>query len=153
MKISFVYSRIARKITGGLIAALCLIFTISCTQKKETDTRMQVVLAVHDSVMPKMGQIGQLISRLKPLADSTASDPSYQDAISDLEHANTAMMDWMQGFGDRFDYEEIQEGKTLSAQKSAWLDEEVVKVKEMARAMNESIEKAETLLKNKDSAE
>jgi hypothetical protein len=97
--------------------------------------------------MPKMGQIGQLISQLKPLADSTAGDSRYNDAIADLQQANTAMMDWMQGFGVRFDYAEIQEGKTLSAQKSEWLDEELVSVKEMARAMNESISQAESLLK------
>ena len=148
MKISFIYSPIARSIGRGTVVLLSLFLTLSCAEKKETDTRMQEVIAVHDSVMPKMGQIGQLISQLKPLADSTANDSRYQDAISDLEQANTAMMDWMQGFGDRFDYAEIQEGKTLSAQKSEWLDEELVKVKEMARAMNESISQAESLLKN-----
>ena len=125
---------------------LSLFLTLSCAEKKQTDTRMQEVIAVHDSVMPKMGQIGQLISQLKPLADSSASDSRYTDAIADLQQANTAMMDWMQGFGDRFDYAEIQEGKTLSAQKSEWLDEELVSVKEMARAMNESISRAESLL-------
>jgi hypothetical protein len=148
MKISFIYSPIARSIGRGTVVLLSLFLTLSCAEKKETDTRMQEVIAVHDSVMPKMGQIGQLISQLKPLADSTTNDSRYQDAISDLQQANTAMMDWMQGFGDRFDYAEIQEGKTLSAQKSEWLDEELVKVKEMARAMNESISQAESLLKN-----
>jgi len=148
MKISFIYSPIARSFGRGTVVLLSLFLTLSCAEKKETDTRMQEVIAVHDSVMPKMGEIGQLISQLKPLADSTTNDSRYQDAISDLQQANTAMMDWMQGFGDRFDYAEIQEGKTLSAQKSEWLDEELVKVKEMARAMNESISQAESLLKN-----
>ncbi|MGA9239787.1 hypothetical protein [Robiginitalea sp.] len=153
MKISFIYSPIAGSIGGVAVVLLSLFLALSCADKKQTDTRMQEVIAVHDSVMPKMGEIGQLISRLKPLADSTASDSRYANAISDLEQANTAMMDWMQGFGDRFDYAEIQEGKTLSAQKSEWLDEELVKVKEMARAMNESISQAESLLKNSASPE
>ena len=153
MKISFIYSPIARSINMGTVVLLSLFLALSCAEKKQGDTRMQEVIAVHDSVMPKMGQIGQLISQLKPLADSTASDSRYADAIADLEQANTAMMDWMQGFGDRFDYAEIQEGKTLSAQKSEWLDEELVKVKEMARAMNESISQAESLLKNSASPE
>lgn len=148
MKISFIYSPIARSIAGGIVVLLSLFSALSCTEKKQTDTRMKEVIAVHDSVMPKMGRIGQLISLLKPLADSTDSDPRYADAIADLQQANTAMMDWMQGFGDRFDYAEIQEGKTLNAQKSEWLDEELVKVKEMARAMNESISQAESLLEN-----
>lgn len=153
MKISFIYSPIAGSIGGVAVVLLSLFLALSCADKKQTDTRMQEVIAVHDSVMPKMGEIGQLISRLKPLADSTASDSRYANAISDLEQANTAMMDWMQGFGDRFDYAEIQEGKTLSSQKSEWLDEELVKVKEMARAMNESISQAESLLKNSASPE
>ena len=147
MEISFIYSRIARNIARVTVVLLSLFLTLSCAEKKQTDTRMQEVIAVHDSVMPKMGQIGQLISQLKPLADSSASDSRYTDAIADLQQANTAMMDWMQGFGDRFDYAEIQEEKTLSAQKSEWLDEELVSVKEMARAMNESISQAESLLK------
>jgi len=147
MEISFIYSPIARNIARVTVVLLSLFLTLSCAEKKQTDTRMQEVIAVHDSVMPKMGQIGQLISQLKPLADSSASDSRYTDAIADLQQANTAMMDWMQGFGDRFDYAEIQEGKTLSAQKSEWLDEELVSVKEMARAMNESISQAESLLK------
>ena len=146
MEISFIYSPIARNISRVTMVLLSLFLTLSCAEKKQTDTRMQEVIAVHDSVMPKMGQIGQLISQLKPLADSSASDSRYTDAIADLQQANTAMMDWMQGFGDRFDYAEIQEGKTLSAQKSEWLDEELVSVKEMARAMNESISQAESLL-------
>ena len=146
MEISFIYSPIARNIARVTVVLLSLFLTLSCAEKKQTDTRMQEVIAVHDSVMPKMGQIGQLISQLKPLADSSASDSRYTDAIADLQQANTAMMDWMQGFGDRFDYAEIQEGKTLSVQKSEWLDEELVSVKEMARAMNESISRAESLL-------
>ena len=153
MEISFVYSPIARKIGAGMAVLLSLLLTLSCAQKKETDTRMQEVIAVHDSVMPKMGQIGQLISQLQPLVDSSANGTRYQDAITDLEQANTAMMDWMRGFGDRFDYAEIQEGKSLSPQKSEWLDEEVVKVKEMARAMNESIAQAQSLLKNNEASE
>ena len=153
MEISFIYSPIARNIGRVTMVLLSLFLTLSCAEKKQKDTRMQEVIAVHDSVMPKMGQIGQLISQLKPLADSSASDSRYTDAIADLQQANTAMMDWMQGFGDRFDYAEIQEGKTLSAQKSEWLDEELVSVKEMARAMNESISQAESLLKNKASQE
>ncbi len=153
MKISFVYCSIAGKIGGRMVLLLCLFLTLSCAEKKETDTRMLEVIAVHDSVMPKMGQLGQLISQLKPLADSTASGQPYQDAIGNLEQANKAMMDWMQGFGDRFDYAEIQEGKTLSAQKSEWLDEELGKVRKMAKSMNESIAQAEALLKKNDSQE
>jgi hypothetical protein len=114
---------------------------------------MEKVIAVHDSVMPKMGRIGQLIGELEPFADSTVTGMPYLKAIQDLKDANKGMMEWMQGFGERFDQAEIQEGKALSAQKSAWLDEEMVKVKEMAEAMSTSISQAESLLNSKESSE
>lgn len=125
---------------------LCFFSVTSCDQKKEPDTRMQHVVAVHDSVMPKMSRIGELISQLQPLADTSANGLAYQDAVEDLKAANSTMMEWMQGFGDRFDYAEIMEGKDLSPEKSGWLDEEVVKVEQMAEKVNESITRAETLL-------
>ncbi|MDM9631334.1 hypothetical protein [Robiginitalea aurantiaca] len=146
MKISFLYSAIARKIVLGISALLCLFLMFSCDQKKEADTRMEHVVAVHDSVMPKMSRIGELITRLKPLADSTENGQTYQRAMEELQEANKSMMQWMQGFGDRFDYAEIMEGKELSPEKSVWLDEELIKVEEMAEKVNGSIDRAELLL-------
>lgn len=148
MEISFIYSAIAKKIALGTLLFASVFFVASCGQDKDTDPRMQHVIAVHDSVMPKMSRIGQLISQLKPLTDTTAQGQSYQKALEDLEAANKSMMEWMQGFGDRFDHAEIMNGKELSPEKSGWLDEEVVKVEEMAEKVNGSIRRAETLLKN-----
>ena len=146
MKISFFYSVIAGRPASALAGLLFLFLAVSCGPEKEPDTRMQHVVAVHDSVMPKMGRIGELITQLQPLADSTEAGQVYQKAIADLQAANTGMMEWMQGFGDRFDSAEIMEGKELNPQKSAWLDEELIKVEKMAKKMNGSIERAEALL-------
>jgi len=55
-------------------------------------------------------------------------------------------MNWMKGFGDRFDSEEILEGKALTSEKQKWLNEEEVKVKAVKEQINTSIEKAEMLL-------
>ena len=56
------------------------------------------------------------------------------------------MMNWMQGFGSRFDSDEILNGKELTEQKQIWLDEEEEKVKALREQINSSIENAEKIL-------
>ena len=104
-------------------------------------------MAVHDEVMPKMGAISKLISTLKPMVDSTETGMKYEKAVQDLQKANKSMMDWMQGFGSKFDSDEILNGKELTPEKQDALDTEEVKVKEVADLMNTSIANAEALLK------
>ena len=139
------------KIKTVLLIAL-IVHTISCkSEEKKTneETRMERVISVHDEMMPKMGTIGKLIRALEQKADSTAGEP-YKFAQDDLEHAYTYMMDWMKGFGDRFDSDEIMNGKALSKQKEAWLIEEEEKVTIMRDMINNSITNAEALLKDKN---
>jgi hypothetical protein len=139
------------KIKTVLLIAL-IVHTISCkSEEKKTneETRMERVISVHDEMMPKMGTIGKLIRALEQKADSTAGEP-YKFAQDDLENAYTYMMDWMKGFGDRFDSDEIMNGKALSKQKEAWLIEEEEKVTIMRDMINNSITNAEALLKDKN---
>lgn len=128
---------------------ISLVF-FACNEKKEETntkpTQMQTVMAIHDEVMPKMGKLGRLVGQLKEKVDTTAQGMVYQEAMKDLQKANMAMMDWMKGFGDRFDSDEILNGKELSPQKQEWLNEEEVKVKELKEQINSSIARAETLL-------
>ncbi len=124
-------------------------FLLACkteTKKSESPTKMQEVIAVHDEVMPKMGTISKLVAQLKPLADSTETGKKYQTAIRDLQAAHRSMMDWMQGFDERFDSDEIMNGKELSEEKKAWLLEEEKKVNQLKEDINGSIERAEKLL-------
>ncbi len=135
-----------KRILATLI--LCFVLIASCKEaKKDKDpTRMEEVIAIHDEVMPEMGTIGKLVAELKPLADSTAAGQEYAKAMKDLQDAHKSMMDWMGGFGDRFDHEEIMEGKALSEEKQKWLLEEEVKVKAMRDKVNSSIAQARALL-------
>ena len=107
---------------------------------------MEEVMAIHDEVMPEMSTISKLVAELKPLADSTATGQEYGKAMKDLQAAHKSMMDWMKGFGDRFDSEEILEGKPLTEEKQQWLLEEEEKVKAMRDQVNSSIEQAKALL-------
>jgi hypothetical protein len=146
MKISFLYPAIARKVAPVLIMAAVVSFMSSCGEDKKPPTRMEQVMAIHDSVMPEMSTISRLVGQLKPLADSTETGQPYQKAMEDLQEAHTAMMDWMKGFGERFDHDEIMKGKELSPEKQEWLKEEEVKVKDMADKVTGSIARARALL-------
>ena len=133
----------------SIIVTLVLFLSYSCKEKKkveESTSQMEQVMTIHDEVMPKMGKLGKLVGELKPKVDTTEAGQKYSSAMKDLQDANNAMMDWMKNFGDRFDPEEILDGKALTEQKQLWLDEEEVKVKELRDQINSSIANAEALL-------
>jgi len=124
-----------------------LVFT-ACKESKTTQepSKMEHVMSIHDEVMPKMGTLGKLVGQLKPMADSLGAESVEAKAMKDLQEANKSMMDWMQGFGDRFDADEIMNGKELSDEKKAWLNEEEEKVQQVKENINSSIERAEEIL-------
>lgn len=138
------------------ILALCslmLFLCISCKEEKKGDTssdtsQMKEVMAIHDEVMPKMGSFGTLVGQLSTKEDSTEMGLQYKAARKDLQNAHKTMMDWMQNFGNKFDSDEILNGKALSATKQQWLDEEEVKIKALRDQINTSLENAEALLKS-----
>ncbi|MEJ2584209.1 MAG: hypothetical protein P8Z38_03945 [Robiginitalea sp.] len=150
MKISFLYPAIVRRVLPFLILAAAISLGWACKGEKEAPTRMERVMAVHDSVMPEMSTISRLVGQLKPLADSTETGQAYQKAMEDLQEAHTAMMDWMKGFGDRFNHDEIMKGKELTPEKQEWLKEEEIKVRDMADKVTRSIEQAKALLKERE---
>lgn len=131
--------------------ALALGTVLSCKEQKKEEvepTQMQHVMAIHDEVMPKMGTLGKLVAQLKSKVDTTANGEAYQQAMEDLQRANTSMMDWMADFGNRFDSDEIMNGKALSDEKQQWLDEEETKIKNVREQINNSIKRAEELLRS-----
>lgn len=135
-----------KKIT--LLVVVGFLFITSCREEKRNEeaSQMEQVMAIHNEVMPKMGQLGKLVGQLKPMADSLGVDSPQAKAMRDLQDANKAMMDWMQSFGDRFDHSEVMEGKELSEEKKLWLNEEEIKMKELKEKINSSIANAEALL-------
>lgn len=131
------------------LLAFLLISTLSCkdeAKKKEVNLQMKEVMAIHDEVMPKMSELSNLVATLKSKADSTANGKEYKDAMEDLQDAHKEMMDWMKEFGDRFNYDEILNGASLSSEKKKWLKEEKKKIKKVKKDILKSIEKAKKLL-------
>jgi hypothetical protein len=133
----------------SLLTIVGLLIITSCKDSKKVDepSRMEQVMDIHNEVMPKMGTLGKLVGQLKPMADSLGAESIEAKAMKDLQLANKSMMDWMQGFGNRFDSDEIMNGKELSKEKELWLKEEKEKVKKVRADINSSIERAEEILK------
>ena len=85
-----------RKILSTFACTL-LIFCFSCKEAKkapEGPTQMEQVMAIHDEVMPKMGELGKLVGQLKTKVDTTAVGQEYESAMRDLQSAHKSMMDW-----------------------------------------------------------
>lgn len=131
--------------------ALCTVFSFSCKEeikvKASTETsQMKEVMAIHDEVMPKMSKIGRLVAALRKKIDTDQGSLADKKAMENLQDAHKSMMDWMKGIGDRFEPDEIMNGKVLSEEKKQWLNEEEEKVKIVKEKINTSIAAAEALL-------
>ncbi len=130
-----------------IVLSLLLVFTISCkNDSKEQGLQMKEVMAIHDEVMPKMSEISKLVATLKAKADSTENSKAYKDAMKDLQDAHKEMMDWMTGFGNRFNSDEILNGASLNPEKMKWLKEEEKKIKKVKKDIIKSIDNAKKLL-------
>lgn len=133
----------------GLLMLGLLLLGGSCQQAKKevtTASQMKRVMAIHDEVMPKMGELGKLVAELNEKADSTATGMEFDTAKKELQAANGSMMDWMKGFGDRFTSDEIMNGKELSQEKQQWLVEEEQKIKAVRTRFEGSMARAKKLL-------
>ncbi|MFK7811140.1 MAG: hypothetical protein AB8B59_01525 [Maribacter sp.] len=132
-----------------VLASVIFVLSLSCKEEKKESpesNQMEQVMNIHDEVMPKMGKIGSLVSQLRKKIDSDQGGAEEKKAMEDLQDANKSMMDWMQGFGNRFDSDEIMNGKTLTEEKKQWLNEEEEKVNLVKEKINTSIANAEALL-------
>ena len=116
-------------------------------QDTHETTQMQRLVKEHDDIMAKdMGEMGRLIGQLQDLSRTNGPHENYQKAIDELKTANKAMVDWMHGFGARFDGDEMYKGKALTDQKKVWLNEEEIKFFEMKEQLKSSIKAAESLV-------
>ena len=135
---------------GKLFVLILMAMPFVNIQAQESEnglTQMQKVVKVHDAIMEKdMGKTVKLINQLETKIKSDGPAEEYEKAIEDLKAANKAMMVWMQGFGTRFEADEMYKNKPLNDQKKEWLNEEEKKLYEMKDLLESSIEAAETLL-------
>ncbi|TKD65354.1 hypothetical protein FBT53_07425 [Flavobacterium sp. ASW18X] len=113
----------------------------------QSDSKMHEVMQVHDQIMEKdMIKSVKLISKLKKASKENNSDTRFNEAISKLKIANQKMVNWMQGFGQKFTYAEMHEKTQLSSKKQQWIKEEEISLHEMKSSIEEAIANAEKLL-------
>lgn len=122
-----------------LLIFLCLItFFSSCREKS---TLEQEVMAVHDEVMPKLGELNKDRKSLQTILKTTTDDTKKAElltAISALEKADDGMMDWMS------DWKVPNE----PTEQKAYLEKEMIRITKVKTDMLESMKNAK-LLKEK----
>lgn len=130
-----------------LMAALFFItITATAQDSEKVQTKMEEVMDAHDQIMDRMPELSKLIGKLETKADASNEKQKYQNAVKDLKSANKAMMDWMAGFGNRFEANEMYKGKALTEQKQKWLLEEEKKLSDLREEINLSIQQGQKLL-------
>lgn len=120
----------------------------STPEELEQDKMHDVVMEIHDAVMPEMSTINRISRSLKKFVENNQPDSLHlsqiESSIAELENADEAMMDWMQNYkkprkmrGDK-NHKEIM----------AYLKSEEAKISEVKKLMEESIEKGNALLES-----
>lgn len=127
---------------------LTTVFFFACNQdKKQEEALYNEVMAIHDEVMPEMGNIMKLVKKIN--ADiASVSDSLSQDSISrqsllvlrnDLEQANESMMAWMRQF-------EHVEANTPHDQAMEYLEEQKKGIEQVKLEVENAKQKAEQYL-------
>lgn len=139
-----------------LLAGSSLLACSSGVSKEAVDKAEKTVFAVHDEVMPKIGDILKLNKQLRHRADSLDSlktiDASATVRIDEekaqtllltrqLNEADSLMMGWMEGYnGDTL--QQLKPEQALS-----YLTQQQTKINDVRQKINTSIEQARTYLK------
>lgn len=102
-------------------------------EQLEINQKHDEIMVIHDEVMPLMKDIYQLKKELK----KSSGSEEVQILIERLEDADEAMMDWMAGY---------DKPSTSDENYKAYLNQQMVDVKEMQNAMLNSIDNAKKYL-------
>lgn len=108
---------------------------------KEKSSLEAEVIAIHDEVMPKMGDIHMAKKKLRVILGNTTHDSLKTEIltlISDLEKADEGMMDWMHNWNVPESEPEL----------TSYLIKEKEKITKVKVDMLSSIESANTFIQN-----
>ncbi len=140
-----------KKTTLYFASILLAFLSFSCGSdtKDENKEMRDAVIAVHDEVMPKMGQLKayekEAQKRAEELLTQTPVDSAKVKELStlsaELGEAYEGMFVWMRQY-------EVKDEDKSPEEIKAYLDEQMVLVREVNEKIKKSMEKAETLLKD-----
>lgn len=116
--------------------------------KQNKELRDQVI-AVHDEVMPKMGQLKALEKETQQkaeellLQDSTQTEQvqALQGLAVELDQAYEGMFVWMRQY-------ETEDGERTPEEVKVYLEDQMVKVTQVNEQIKGALSKADSLLKN-----
>lgn len=139
------------KLSGILLFAVLLGITFSCgpSPKELNDKLRTEVIAVHDEVMPKMGQLKSLQKQALQKADQLAAQDSTQtqqiEALKalalELDLAYEGMFVWMRQY-DR------EDGDATPEEIKSYLDGQMASVTKVNEDIKSALAKADSLLKD-----
>ena len=120
----------------------------SCGESYDTEAKVEAVFAVHDEVMPKMGEMmklkKQLLDRASELNDSTAIE-QLRVLAQDLDKAQNGMMVWMREWSKTA--KPHMEEQTSIDEREAFFTSEMEKVEKVKMDINRSLLAAQEALK------
>ena len=132
-----------RKLIIGLICSLFVLSSCDSDSTSLFDLQGEVI-AIHDSVMPKMARINSLQEEFKKkIEDESITDSThiYFKQIAKLELAHKSMMDWMH------DFEPIAEDADQKKTKD-YLAKQKMLIEVVKELMESSISESDEILKN-----
>lgn len=137
----------------GLLVCIVFIFFLtfqSCSpsQSDENKKRRDEIIAVHDEVMPKMGQLKTLEKTALQLAEDLSKEPEADSVkiqelrllAMELDQAYEGMFVWMRQY-------EVEDGDKSPEAIQAYLEDQMDLVMEVNKKMKEALSKADSLLK------
>lgn len=115
----------------------------SCAVKEDEVAALKTeVIAIHDEVMPKMGELRSnqklLTEKGEELGDTTEAQ-RYRSAALACDEAYEGMFVWMRQFDSKL--EGLNEEESL-----AYLQDQLIKVTQVNRDIKQALEEAEKLL-------
>jgi hypothetical protein len=137
------------KINIIIFALLPILFACD-SSKKEQETLNAEVLAVHDEVMPKIGELEKVARKLNNLADSLSVDSTQATLIrmlqiqsAEVKNANESMMVWMRQYDSEY-ASKVESHKEVMK----YFNDQLVKVTKVKEDMNGALEAGRDLLLN-----
>lgn len=114
----------------------------------ENEKLREEVIAVHDEVMPKIGQLksleGKALEKAEELESAEPVDSAkveeFKALAYELNHAHQAMFDWMHQY-------ETEDGEKTQEELGKYLEGQMDLVTEVNSEIKEALAKADELLK------
>lgn len=124
-----------------------ILFVFACEKKEDKfDTLKTEVFAIHDEVMPKMGELMSLKKKILDKVEVSANPDELRGIALSLEKAQEGMMSWMNDWSKNSTPHVNNE--STEEEKMTFINAEIVRVKKVKEDINSSIAAAKKALEN-----